>query len=388
MVTTTSYQLLLERLQSLTERAMSLDVPKPFFLTLFEFVEIYDKDERLGPVIKVFNQLKKNDIKKETELGEKAKKEMRQVYKDLVQIKNNEKLLQNRFFQEGLQHFEAYEREDGSIESIAGPIVGRHGCIIHALISIPFEDQELKNLVSHLGEKDDQGKIVRWVFAPSFDLWEEETKYIQRLLPTKVWHSWDKLVSFYGLYKDFEKLRDDKLKKKEVFSVIGLNMLFQELNDIMNYKKDTKRYLREFDVGEYKVHLQRIFTHTKELVLTDLSIGDQQNPTTTNKSTIAFTFNDENTTLAIKDKQIKFKKDTRKLAMLKLLIKKPKGIYFGEIAEELEGVGTDKTMNTKNIYYEACRSIEHSFVKVGIPDFLNYNFNQAKINPTYKKITK
>ncbi len=385
MEKTDQYQLLIDKLQSLVDRAIPMVIPKPFFLTLFEYVEIYDKDERLSPVIKVFNKLKEKDTKKETELGELAKKEMRQAYKILLQVKNNEKLQQNHFFQEGLQHFEAYEKEDGSINSSAGPIAGRYGSILHALMSIPSDDPILKDFMSKFGDKDSQGIIVRWTFSPSYDLLEEERKYIQRLLPTKVWHSWDKLVSFYGLYKDYEKLRDDKLKKKEVFEAMGLNMLFEELNEVMSYKTDTKRYLKEFDVGEYKVHLQRIFNHTKEIMLSGFALNDQQKPTKTNKPTISFTFDDEAILLIINGKQAKFKKDTRKLAVLKLLLKKTKGIYYSEVISELEGATTGEVKDPKNTYYEVCRGISNSLSKIGVTDFLQYDFNQAKINTLYKR---
>lgn len=387
MVNTDSYQLLIEKLQSLVDRAMSLDVPKPFFLTLFEYVDTYDKDERLNPVMRAIAKLKENDLKKENELAELAKVEMRQAYQKLSSSRNNPKFQNIHFFQEGLQHFEAYERENGSIDSSAGPIAGRHGCLLHALISIPIEEPELKEFVSLFGDKDAQGNIIKWNFAPSYYLWDAEEKYVQRLLPTKVWHSWDKLVSFYSIFRDYEKIRDDKIKKKEIFSTLGLDMVFQELNDIMNYKEDKKRYLREFDVGEYKVHLQRVFNHTREIILAEVVVKNIQKTTNTNTSYI-YTFDDVASILSINGRQVKFKKDTRKLTMLKLLLKKPKGIYYDEVTQELEGASADGLHNPKNTYYEVCRGIYNSLARVGITDFIQYDFNQAKINPLYKKLRK
>jgi len=92
--------------------------------------------------------------------------------------------------------------------------------------------------------------------------------------------------------------------------------------------------------------------------------------------------------LQVGNKQTKFKKDTRKLLLLKLLLKKPSGIYYDEVVDELEGVVTNVATKTKNIYYEAFRGIEISLGKIGVADFLIFDFNQAKINSIYKRASK
>lgn len=96
-------------------------------------------------------------------------------------------------------------------------------------------------------------------------------------------------------------------------------------------------------------------------------------------------FNLIDNVLSINGKRIEFRKDTRKLALLKLLVKKQKGIYYSEVAEKLEGVVTDETKSTKNICYEACRGLENSLAKISITNFLQFDYNQAKINPLYKR---
>jgi len=105
-----------------------------------------------------------------------------------------------------------------------------------------------------------------------------------------------------------------------------------------------------------------------------------------NKAKISnYSFNLTDNVLSINGKQIKFRKDTRKLALLKLLVKSKSGIYYSEVAEKLEGVVTDEIKNTKNVCYEACRGLENSFAKIGITDFLKFDYNQAKINSLYKR---
>jgi len=92
--------------------------------------------------------------------------------------------------------------------------------------------------------------------------------------------------------------------------------------------------------------------------------------------------------LSVNGKPIKFKRDARTLALLKLLVKKSKGIYFSEEAMKLEGAISDDKKDLKNTYYEVCRGIDNRLAKIGITDFLQYDFNQAKINPRYKNSSK
>lgn len=102
---------------------------------------------------------------------------------------------------------------------------------------------------------------------------------------------------------------------------------------------------------------------------------------------IPYSFDKKKAVLKVKGKEIRFKRETRRLVLLALLTKKPGGIYYSEAAEGLEGAGQKGLGNAKNTYYEVCRGIEARFLRVGISDFLEYNFNRAKINPRYKRTT-
>ena len=68
--------------------------------------------------------------------------------------------------------------------------------------------------------------------------------------------------------------------------------------------------------------------------------------------------------------------------MLKLLVKKSKGIYYSEEAKKLEGAILDNNKEPKNTYYEVCRGIENRLAKIGITDFLQYDYSfSAEYNP-------
>jgi len=103
---------------------------------------------------------------------------------------------------------------------------------------------------------------------------------------------------------------------------------------------------------------------------------------------IPYSLSEERGVLKIGNQEIRFKKETRKFSLLAALVKEPKGIYYGEIAEEIEGATYGKTDEIKNKYYEVCRGIEVRLLKSGITDFLIFNYNKAAINPLYRKTPK
>lgn len=98
-------------------------------------------------------------------------------------------------------------------------------------------------------------------------------------------------------------------------------------------------------------------------------------------------FNLMNDVLYVNEKPLKFKKDARTLAMLKLLVKKSKGIYYSEEVKSLDGA-SDAIKNPRSTYYEVCRGIANRLAKIGVTDFLQYDYNQAKLNPVYKNLSK
>ena len=374
-------QLLLEKLQGIYNRAISNDAPRFFFLALFEFLEVYDQEPILQPVMKTINAKGDEDNKKLQELETKTLTEIEEVYQQVKKYVEEQKITA-RVVLEHLDTYIAYK--ENRIESSSGSIEGRHGAVAYILMCLAQDASgKYKEFPKQYGQIQENGFIESWNFAPSYYLWKEEKAILDRLKLTKIWFSWDRLVYFYRIYKDFEKLKKEKADKNQWLSVIDLNLVFDELNSLLDYKQDTKRYLRTFDVGNYKVHLQRVFTYTKEFL--------QREPVTkqikTRNAHIPYIFNEENTTLSINGKQLKFKKDTRKLLMLRVLMKKPNGIYYTEIVHELEGA-ENAIKDPKNTYYEVCRGINTSLLKIGISDFLEYDFNQTKINSLYKKATK
>lgn len=364
-----SNDLLIERLQDLYDRVINANNRRDFFIPLFEYITVYDEEPELEKAIKEIVNKGRQEIKNQTEYADKALVEMRKVYKEVKEYIEKEKVT-NKAAIDNLDQFTAYE--EGQLTTSHGPIKGRYGYLSYVLMTLA-EDESNNHLpfVRKYGTVTDEHRIKEWHFSPSYEKWEQETNWLDRIKLTRVWYSWDRLVLFYQIYRDYEKMVKTKLENNQVWDAFNLNGLFGEVKEIIDGKR-TEGY-SEFQESEFKTHLQRLHSFVKQYLA---SASDT-------KTLNTFTLNDN--VLAVNNKELRLKKDTRKLRLLELLVQKTRGIYFGEIVNDIEGADYDTSKDWKNTYYEVCRGISNSLAKLGITDFLIYDFNQAKINPAFKR---
>jgi hypothetical protein len=97
-------------------------------------------------------------------------------------------------------------------------------------------------------------------------------------------------------------------------------------------------------------------------------------------------FNKDKGILNIKGSEIEFKVGGRRIPYLNALVNTDDYLYHSDVANELEGA--EQIKDAKNTYYELCRGITTRLSEFGISDFLEYDYNRARINPLYKRETK
>lgn len=367
-------ELTTEHLQDLHDRLVQYETPRTFFLTLFEYLEEYENNPILTPIWKSIVKLGNEEVEPMKKLETKNLADIDLAYQEVKKyVEKN--AVTNPLVLDAIRRYDSYKK--GELTTSQSPVKAAGGFVTYALLGL-LEDKNHDHFpfVQKFGTFTDDKRVKEWTLSPSYYEWEEQENYIERIKLTKVWHSWDKLGFFYNLYKNYETMRKDLYDKKEFMSLLGLNDIFRDLNATISYKEDPKRYLKQFDVVEYKIHLQRVHSFVKRALLTS-------SEKKLDSKRIPFSFIENS--LNINGKEVKFKKDTRKFRFVELLLANPKGFYFSEMTEEIEGSSFDGTKDIKNICYEICRGIQNSLAKIGVTDFIEYDFNHAKINKTYKK---
>lgn len=198
-----------------------------------------------------------------------------------------------------------------------------------------------------------------------------------------------------------------KLKNQTIYKDAGVYLVFRGkaedyIKDYVTKNSDTLSPFLQSKLGRYDFG-KKLLSDMKEpskvgdsylkkrydAVLAEIKEGkkDEINTNVQQQPESKKTFSLKNMVLTVDQTEIRFRQDAKTLALLKILVKKTKGIYFSEEADKLEGATSDE-VDLRNTYYEVCRGIGNRLAKVGITDFLQYDFNQAKINPRYKKSSK
>ncbi len=368
--------ILLEKLQNVFERAIDAPKPKSFFLLLYEYLDVYNNEPALRPVWEGIIKTARKENAPIDKLADKSLAECAKVCKQIkTYVKKNK--VTNPTVLKQLDDYEAYDK--GQLQSSEGPVKARYGYLAYALMTLT-EDSEVDHLgfTRKFGTITDERRIKEWHFSPSYDKFLEKIRIQSRIKLTKVWYSWNKIANFYNVFRDYEKRREASLKNNDVWETLGLDTFFGEIEHILNDTKNPSRHIVEYDADEYKNHLHRVHIYTKEKIVAP---SQKIKPYKDNLYRL------KGNKLIINDVEIKFQEGPGRLRFLEIIAKKPSGIYYSEIKEELEGEG-EGSRDIKNTCYEYCRGIETRLIKKGFADFLIYDYNKASINPIYKKTSK
>ncbi len=104
----TEIELVLDKLQAIHDRAINANSKKAFFITLFEYVDLFDNQPLLEPVWQSIVELGKSEVKPLQELENQSIQEMQVVYKQVRQYVTNKSLTDERLLSE-LDDYEALE---------------------------------------------------------------------------------------------------------------------------------------------------------------------------------------------------------------------------------------------------------------------------------------
>jgi len=253
---------LLDRLQSIHDRALPLETPKSFFIILDEYLEIFISDSRLEFIRKDLADDMKEAFTQANELGEKAIKEMQEAQekiKNHVQKTN----LELPAITYSLNSFESYLNDANIV--LDEKLKNMHSCLARILFHIREQRNNVhEKFLEEMEENENIDGEFCYSFTPNYVAWKKERSVIDMYKLTKPWYSWDELQFFFHVKHDFPQTQQRQFKEGKIASALGLSdIILNELQETKSYKLDVKRYLKAFDVPTYKDHLQRIHEYAK-----------------------------------------------------------------------------------------------------------------------------
>lgn len=256
---------------------------------------------------------------------------MRRVYKEIKEFVDKNNITLPSVI-ESLKNFKAYEK--GTLASSEGPVKARYGYLSYALMMlVEAKNPHYLKFCRKYGKITDEYRIEEWFFSPSYIQWEGLNQRMTRIQLTKIWYSWDKLVNFYNVYHNYETIQKRNIESNKIWDTWGLSMLFQEIKDILDEKKQTSDQIRYFKHEEYLLHLERVHLFTKEVLL-------EANKKQLQYEKKYWTYNPKTGIFRINEKVVQFKKNGLRAKILELISKndknKRKTWSWDELFEKIE----------------------------------------------------
>lgn len=372
-----------KNLDSIYQQVITARADKAFFLAIYDYVDYVLTTDTLAQLSNVFFVYKNSDYENAEQLKQDLISNIESVIPPLTAFMTDNQLLKEYIG-------EIVSIRNGTTQVLGDP----EGWIsifnyMERMVNNCFKDgianTELLNLLK-VDEFNANG-IIKWHAQAGFNKYQSEMKRIERLRETRAWWAWEHCQLFYEVMKDYEGMRADEVSKGHWFRIGNLGVLKEEMDNVLTDAHTVQKQV--FIHDNYIIYLNKVHRQLiNEIIQFEVANNAKglSSEHVKKKGTIEFSFDPETAIIVINGKAIHFRKDTQKMALLKLLVNKPRGIYYDEVAEEIEGAVIRESKNLQNAYYEACRGIQISMLKVEITDFLIFNYNHAKINPLYKRV--
>lgn len=379
----TEIELVLEKIQAIYDRAINANSKKAFFITLFEYVDLFDNQPLLEPVWQSIVELGRSEVKPLQELENQSVQEMQAVYKQVRQYVTDKKLTGERLLSE-LDDYEALE--SGRLTTSQGPIRGRHGYLSYALILlVEHESKQHLDFCKQFGIIDERGRIQKWTFSPSFNTWEDKRKIMDRIQLTRVWYSWDKLVNFYRYYSEYEEMAEKSLKEHKMWELWGHAMMYREIAEVIEEKRVEEKP-RYFIYEDLQNHLQRVHFHVREVLIKTSNKLDKKPE---KEIQTHYSYDPDTGRFTLASKTIRFQVDSMRGQILKVITddgdSREEPWNYDELHELIQGTD-DMSQKDKMKIYEGVQGIAERIAKeFSVSDFLEYDMNTVSISKHFGK---
>lgn len=249
-------------LEKLYQIANSTSSQRSFFLTLFDYADLYFIDPILQFIVKSrLGEQKELDLGNLKDLETAILNEMEIAFLQVKQYILDNKI-DDPVITEELKFYEGLT--NGSVQTSAGLLEGKRGNFHYILIKLA-ENKKNINFLKPFVEYSESGEWIAWKYSEHLTKYDEEKQRIGRVIVTFPWYNWDILHDYHEIFLHYEQIFNE-YKDKHRFTAIGFGIAYSELKDIIDGKKAKDR-IKYFDFDEYKGILQRFHVHIDSLLL-------------------------------------------------------------------------------------------------------------------------
>lgn len=247
---------------------------------------------------------------------------------------------------------------------------------IRVILANMIDAESTKPIIDKYAIYDENKVLTKWNWSKKIETFEEQKSKVDRIAPTRIWFSWHSyLFLFHQIFSRYEEIWKEEYKKNGVFAGADVSTVMNEIKAIIDNKPLRTHYY--FSKSDLEHHLAQFHT------LLIMPSATETTASTTNKNSTNF----DNNTLTINGADIKFKNDSKRALLLKFLFKNKnqhKKWHFEEWLADIDGEGDTTLRNGSTKHYTACDGIQKQVAqKTGITNFLIFNSQEVKLNPTF-----
>lgn len=271
-------EMLKKRLQRIYDLAIAADNEKHFFLWLYDYVRVFEREDEMEGFFEVVKQDRENDFGRIHELEPLAIKEIDKVYKQVTKYVADHKIT-NEVIKKELGEYEMAKK--GEYSSSRGHLEDLYDKLSYALMTMA-EDGTVEDLkfAQGFGKVSDERRIVEWTFSPSYTEYDMLKDGLKKIQETRLWYSWDKITLAFRTIDDYKhEVVKELLDTKRHFEAVNWSGLHTEMMGIIDEKNNRTSRAYEFISKDYRYYLAKVQTNSLDFVQNSPLVAQRKSET-------------------------------------------------------------------------------------------------------------
>lgn len=249
--------MLKKRLQRIYDLALASDNEKHFFLWLYDYVRVFDREDEMKGFSEVVDQDRQNDFGRIHELEPLAIKEIDKAYKQVAKYVK-EKKIEHPVIKKELGEYELAKKGDYS--SSRGHLEDLYDKLSYVLMTMVEDGTEgdLK-FAQKFGTVSDERRITEWTFSPSYTEYELLKDGLKKIQETRLWYAWNKITLAFRTIDDYKHdVVKELLGAKRHFEAMNWSGLYTEMMGIIDERNNQSSHVYEFKSKDYRYFLAKV----------------------------------------------------------------------------------------------------------------------------------
>lgn len=389
-------EILKTRLQNTYSLAIATLDEKHFFLWLYDYVKVFDKESELSGFATLVDNERADDHQRMGELTPLAIKEIETVYKKVAKYVKDKKITHDVIVKELDEYVMA---KDGRYTSSRGHLEDLYDKLSYTLMTMVEDgtEEDLK-FAQGFGIVSDKRRITEWTFSPSYTEFEILKSGLKKIQETRLWYSWSKVVLAYQAINDHSRATLRELYEgNKHFEALNWSGMQSEMMGIIDEKNNSNSKAYEFISKDYRYYLAKVHIRAVEflqagptvekIIHTDSGLSDPDIESFDVRWTLSITSLEA--IILIGKLVFNFSMTDRTGKTIQYLASRKSTVSWDQVYKKWSGQEStiaESSKDKEKVYWTVNAINKRIFDKTSIPDFISYKSGQLTFNTSYIRL--